>query len=86
VFSPAERGGPRRVLSLGEAKWGKTMTLADIDRLRRAAHLLERRGYDTSTTRLTCYSGTGFDEHLRVAAAEDERIHLVELAHLYTPT
>ncbi len=85
VFAPAERSGPRRILSLGEAKWGKTMTLAHIDRLRRAAHLLEGRGYDTSTTRLTCYSGTGFDEDIRAAAARDARIHLIELADLYVP-
>jgi uncharacterized protein len=85
VFAPAERSAPRRVLSLGEAKWGKTMTLDHIDRLRRAAHLLDGRGYDTSATRFTCYSGAGFDEQLRAAASNDPRIHLVELADLYAP-
>jgi hypothetical protein len=85
VFAPVERDAPRRVLSLGEAKWGKTMTLAHVDRLRRAAHLLEGRGYDTSTTKLTCYGGAGFDEQIIAAAARDGRIHLVEPADLYAP-
>lgn len=85
VFAPAQSDRPRRVLSLGEAKWGKVITMAQVDRLRRAAQLLAGRGLDTSTTRLTCYSGAGFDEQLRAAAAGDERIQLVGLPELYAP-
>lgn len=86
VFAPAERGSSRRILSLGEAKWSKRMTLADIERLQRAAQLLADRGYDTSATKLTCYSGSGFDDHLREAAAHDPHIHLVALTDLYAPS
>lgn len=36
ALAPAVPGEPRRVLSLGEAKWGETMTARHLDRLRRA--------------------------------------------------
>lgn len=85
VFAPARSDRPRRLLSLGEAKWGKVMTLAQVNRLRRAVQLLAARGIDTADTRFTCYSGAGFDEQLRAAAASDDRIQLVGLPDLYSP-
>jgi hypothetical protein len=72
----------RRILSLGEAKWGVTMGLRHLDRLRRARDLLSVKGYDTSETWLACYSGAGFDDELR-AAAQRDRILLVGLERLY---
>jgi hypothetical protein len=39
VFAPDDPGRPRRVLSLGEAKWDKVMTLGHLERLRRARDL-----------------------------------------------
>lgn len=83
VFAPAQPDRPRQVLSLGEAKWGKVMTMTHVDRLRRAAQLLAVRGFDTDATRFTCYSGAGFEERLVDAAAVDPRIHLVGLPDLY---
>ncbi len=68
VLAPEEAGQPRRILSLGEVKWDRTMTLGHVDRLRRARELLSAKGYDTSRTLLACYSGAGFDENLRAAA------------------
>jgi hypothetical protein len=47
--------------------------------------LLVARGIDTADTRFTCYSGAGFDEQLRAAAASDDRIQLVGLPDLYSP-
>jgi hypothetical protein len=44
------------------------MGLRQLDRLRRACALLETKGYDTSTTKLACYSGAGFDAGLREQA------------------
>ena len=79
VLGPEVPGEPRRVLSLGEAKWGKIMTPGHARRLRRARDLLAVKGYDTSATRLTCYSGTGFDDDLRAEARYDNRIQLVGL-------
>lgn len=64
VLAPEETDRPRRILSLGEVKWDRTMTLGHVDRLRRARELLAAKGYDTSQTILTCYSGAGFDENL----------------------
>lgn len=70
VLAPEETGRPRRILSLGEAKWDRTMTFGHVERLRRARELLSAKGYDTSRTVLTCYSGAGFDQNLRAAGVE----------------
>jgi AAA+ ATPase superfamily predicted ATPase len=76
-------GEPQRILSLGEAKWGKIMTPGHVRRLRRARDLLAVKGYDTSSTKLTCYSGAGFDDDLQAEAHRDKLIQLVGLDTLY---
>jgi AAA+ ATPase superfamily predicted ATPase len=83
VFALGEAGHPRRVLSLGEAKWDKVMNRAHLERLRRARDLLAVKEYDTSATRLTCYSGAGFDPELSDIARADPRVQLVGLDRLY---
>jgi hypothetical protein len=83
VFAPDESGRPRRVLSLGEAKWDKVMNPGHLERLSRAKDLLALRGYDMSATRLTCYSGAGFDSELSGVAADDPLVQLVGLDRLY---
>jgi hypothetical protein len=85
VLSPAWPGEPRRVLSLGEAKWDKVMGPRHLARLARARDLLADRGFDTSSASLACYSGAGFDSGLR-AAATDENVMLVDAAGLYNRT
>lgn len=60
VLAPAEHGRPRRVLSLGEAKWDRPIDAGHIERLRRALDLLTVKGFDTSDTVLAGYSGAGF--------------------------
>src|SRR6476646_430930 len=84
VLAPARPGEQRQVISLGEAKWGKVMTLRHVERLRRARALLAVKGYDTSATILTCYSGAGFDPAL-LAAARDDDVLLVGVDRLYQP-
>ena len=84
VLAPAEHGHPRRVLSLGEAKWERVMDLQHVERLRRARDLLAVKGFDTRGTRLHCYSGAGFTPELRSAQDGDADIHLVDLSQLYT--
>ncbi|HEX3732615.1 MAG TPA: ATP-binding protein, partial [Mycobacteriales bacterium] len=64
VMAPALPNEPRRVLSLGEVKWGETMSQRHLDRLKRARELLARHGYDVRDTVLACYSGVGFDPAL----------------------
>ena len=83
VLGPEISGEPQRVLSLGEAKWGKVMTLGHARRLRRARDLLAVKGYDTRATKLTCYSGAGFDEDLRAEARHDNLVQLVGLDTVY---
>ena len=84
VLAPAKPGEPRRVISLGEAKWGKVMTLRHVERLRRARALLAVKGYDTTGATLACYSGAGFDPTLQ-AAAQDSDVLLVGADRLYQP-
>ncbi len=83
MLAADEPGSQRRILSLGEAKWGKTLGVRHLQRLRRARDLLSVRGYDTSATVLACYSGTGFDADLRAAAHGDRQIALIGLGDLY---
>lgn len=44
VFASTVPGEPRRILSLGEAKWGDVLGARHVDRLRRARDLLTGRG------------------------------------------
>lgn len=67
VFASAVPGEPRRILSLGEAKWGDVMDARHVQRLARARDLLAGRGYDTRDTLLACYSGAGFEPDLSTA-------------------
>lgn len=83
VLGPGIPGEPRRVLSLGEAKWGDIMNIRHIERLRRARDLLSVKGYDTATAILACYSGAGFSDELKSLAATDPRVLLVDLDRLY---
>jgi hypothetical protein len=84
VLGPARPEAPRQVVSLGEAKWGKVMGVRHVERLRRARALLTIKGYDTTDTRLACYSGAGFEPALQAAAMSSE-VLLVDLARLYAP-
>jgi AAA+ ATPase superfamily predicted ATPase len=81
VLAPAEPGRPRRILSLGEAKWDRPMDLRHVGRLRRARDLLAVKGFDTRDTLLSCYSGAGFSPELK--AASDADIRLIGLDQIY---
>ena len=81
VLAPAEHGRPRKILSLGEAKWDRTMDIRHVERLRRARDLLAVKGFDTSDAVLSCYSGAGFSGDLR--AVQDHDIRLTGLDQLY---
>lgn len=80
VFAPAEPGRPRRILALGEVKWGTVLGERHVERLRRARDLLAGRGYDVGDTVLACYSGAGFDPGLSSAP---DRVQTVGLHDLY---
>jgi AAA+ ATPase superfamily predicted ATPase len=74
---------PRRIVSLGEAKWGEVMGITHLRRLERAAGLLAARKFDTRNTILVCYSAAGFDDDLRDRASRDSRLRLIGPADLY---
>jgi uncharacterized protein len=67
VLAPPEPGRPRRLLSLGEVKWGQVMTPQHTARLARARDLLAAN-FDISDCALACYSAAGFSADLRSAA------------------
>jgi hypothetical protein len=81
VLAPADHGRPRRVLSLGEAKWDRVMGSDHIARLARARDLLAVKGFDTRDTVLACYSGAGFAPDLD--AARDGKIALIGPDQMY---
>lgn len=78
-------GAARKVLSLGEVKWGETMGIGHLDRLGRVRDLLAKRGYDTRQTLPACYSGTGFTRDLERAADRGEAL-LIDLDRIYNGT
>lgn len=80
VFAPATPGQSRRIVSLGEVKWGEVMGRRHVDRLARARDLLSA-SYDTSDCVLTCYSAAGFADDLR--ADHGAGLALVTLNDIY---
>jgi len=80
----AETGRPP-LLMMGEAKWNETMGGSHLARLSRVLDLVRDTGkYDTSRTRLVCFSGSGFSADLAEAARRGE-VDLVGLDDLYGP-
>ncbi len=85
AFGTSNDGG-ETLLAIGEAKWNDIMGLGHLDRLRRIRMLLANtRRFDTSETRLVCFSGAGFNEALQAEAAANDDIVLVKLNDLYPP-
>jgi hypothetical protein len=80
VLAPAEPGRPRRILSLGEVKWGEAMSTRHAERLGRARDLLSAT-FDTADCVLACYSAAGFTDDLR--AASGQGLALVSLEDIY---
>ncbi|MEU9834673.1 ATP-binding protein [Streptosporangium sp. NPDC048047] len=76
-------GGRPPLLAIGEVKWGQVMGEGHLQRLLRIRDLVGRNDrYDTSRTRLLCYSGAGFTDDLVRAAGRGE-VDLVGLDDLY---
>ncbi|WP_239514236.1 hypothetical protein [Streptosporangium sp. 'caverna'] len=79
----ADDGKPP-LLAIGEAKWGEVMEMKHLERLRRIRDIIDRNDrYDSSQTRLVCYSGAGFTEELDQAGQRGE-VELVGLKDLYS--
>jgi hypothetical protein len=75
--------GKAPLLAIGEVKWGETMGIEHLERLRRIRDLINQNGkYDSSRTRLVCYSGAGFTRELLQVAGRGEA-ELVGLDDLY---
>jgi hypothetical protein len=60
------------------------MGLGHLQRLQHIRELLTARATTTPRqTRLMCFSGAGFTDQLRKAAAHDRTVQLVDLERLY---
>ncbi len=76
--------GRTPLLAIGEAKWGEVMGTRHLERLRRIHALLADHGkYDTSSTALMCFSGTGFTAELSNLVKGDPGVLLVDVEELY---
>ena len=83
VVGHAEKGRPP-LLGLGETKWNEMMRIAHLERLIRVRDLVAGlKKYDTTRTRLVCFSGAGFTPSLSVAATNG-KVDLIGLNDLYT--
>ncbi|WP_405179183.1 hypothetical protein [Nocardia sp. NBC_01377] len=74
--------GTEALLSIGEAKWNDVMGSGHIDRLRRIRDLLSTK-FDTTHTRLACYSGAGFMP-AALAASDRGDVVLIDSDALYS--
>jgi hypothetical protein len=62
---------------------GPSTGFGHLQRLRHVRELLAARGTATTEqTRLMCFSGAGFTDELRQAAARDRNIQLIDLRRL----
>lgn len=76
--------GRRPVLAIGEAKWGETIGMTHLERLRRIRALLTAQGRPgAADATLLCYGGGGFTEELMLAADHDPSVVLVAVDDLY---
>jgi hypothetical protein len=83
ALGPAD-GARRRLLALGEAKWGAVLGLEHLRRLEHARTLLGPVGdLDTTSTRLLFCSAAGFTDDLRARADADPGVVLIDLDRLY---
>jgi hypothetical protein len=77
-------GAKPPLLAIGEAQWNDTMGIGTIERLQHIRALIARAGrYDTTGTRLVCFSGAGFNEKAENAARADSAIQLIGQERLY---
>lgn len=75
------------LLALGEVKWGETMGLGHLERLRRIRALLVGQGRPgAERAKLICFSGSGFTEELTAFAGKNHDVLLVGLDELYSGT
>jgi AAA+ ATPase superfamily predicted ATPase len=84
VVGVAEGSGKPPLLAIGESKWTEPMGRAHVERLRLIREIISLGGrYDTATTRLMCFSGSGFHDNARAEARSSADVLLIGLPMLY---
>lgn len=84
VTAPGDGGRAPSISLLGEVKWGTTVGVNHLERLTSARTLLAERGWDTTACMLALFSGAGFSDALRGAAARDPMVALIGVGDLYS--
>ncbi|HWE88765.1 MAG TPA: hypothetical protein VG317_04810 [Pseudonocardiaceae bacterium] len=75
----------RPILAIGEVKWGETMGMGHLNRLRHIRGLLAAQGkLGAETAKLACYGGAGFTAELTAESKRNDDVVLVGLADLYS--
>lgn len=83
ALGPAD-GARRRLVALGEAKWGTILGTEHLNRLEHARALIgASRDLAITDTRMILVSAAGFTDDLRTRAADDPHLVLVDLDRLY---
>jgi uncharacterized protein len=80
ALGAAAPGQRRRLLSIGEVKWGQVMGRRHVERLAAARDLLSGT-FDTRDCVLACYSSAGFDDDL--GGVRDPGLALIAVDDLY---
>ncbi len=83
VLAPGSGGRRRRVVALGEVKWGTVIGARHIERLARARDVLVGRGFDAEDCLLLGFSAAGFDPGLRDGTGGGSAVRLIGLGELY---
>ncbi|MBT0770287.1 hypothetical protein KIH74_15200 [Kineosporia sp. J2-2] len=73
ALAAPQANAPRRIVSLGEAKWGEVIGHHHLKRLETARDLLGKKGYDTESTVLALYGGAGFTDELTATTVTDDQ-------------
>jgi hypothetical protein len=77
-------GAKPPLLAIGEAKWNDTIGLGHIERLKKIRDLITKAGrYDTTGTKLLCFSGADFNGNAHAAAQDSPDVRLIDLPTLY---
>jgi AAA+ ATPase superfamily predicted ATPase len=87
VFGSDDLDSAVSLIGIGEAKWGETMGVEHLDRLRRIRALLVAQGRrGAATAKLMCYGGAGFTPELQRLTTKHPDIVLISAADLYRRT
>jgi len=74
----------RPLLAIGEAKWGETLEVGHLERLRRIRGLLAAQGrFGAERAKMVCFGAAGFSDALIRTAEQNSDVVLIDIETLY---